>query len=439
MQGKVGRAMQERWPEELEQQRRELEERRKRRRARRRRQAATALVVTLVALALAFLTAYLTYQRGMRGLGVSDATADASAGPVRRVTILLIGIDDMSLGAARTDTLMLVSFDPRTAEAGVLSIPRDTRVEIPGRSGYHRINTAYSLGGPSLAVRTVERLLGVDIDHYLVVDFSSFARVIDLLGGVELVIERPMRYDDFAQGLHIDLKPGRQVLTGEQALHYVRFRADGLGDVALVDPVREVYDGRVQRQLEFVRAVAEQAISVQALARLPQLVPELIAMVQTDIGVDRALALAVSARQLDAAGLDTAVLPGTGMYIGGASYWVHDPGRTQSVVRPVVLGQPVTTALVLNGSGGAGAAARAAALLRQNGYEVVRIGNAPGGFQYERTQIIVNRPDVPVDHLTRLVGGQVTWAEEAARDAAEATAGGVEADVTVIVGRDFGG
>src|SRR5690606_2673389 len=151
----------------------------KRRRARRRRQAATALVVTLVALALAFLTAYLTYQRGMRGLGVSDATADASAGPVRRVTILLIGIDDMSLGAARTDTLMLVSFDPRTAEAGVLSIPRDTRVEIPGRSGYHRINTAYSLGGPSLAVRTVERLLGVDIDHYLVVDFSSFARVID--------------------------------------------------------------------------------------------------------------------------------------------------------------------------------------------------------------------------------------------------------------------
>ena len=415
----------------LEEQRRELQARRARRRARRRRQAISALVVTLAALALAVLTAYFTYQRGMRELGVPQGAVDASAGPAKRVTVLLIGIDDASAGAARTDTLMLASFDPRTGQLGVLSIPRDTRVEIPGRSGYQRINTAYTLGGPGLAVRTVEHLLGIDVDHYLVVDFASFARVIDLLGGVEVEIQRPMRYDDFAQGLHIDLKPGRQVLTGEQALHYVRFRADGLGDVSLVDPVREIYDGRVKRQLEFVRLVAERAMSVQALARLPQLVPELIAMVRTDMGVDRALALAVSARQLDLERLETAVLPGTSAWIGGASYWVHDPGRTQTLVRRLILGERVTTATVLNGSGGSGAAARAAALLRQNGYEVVRIGNAPDGFHYERTQIIVNRPDVPVEHLARLVGGQVSWTQEPAE--------AVEADVTVIVGRDFRG
>src|SRR5690606_25777176 len=139
--------------------------------------------------------------------------------------------------------------------------------------------------GPELTVRTVENLLDIDIDHYLVLDFASFARFIDLLGGVEVEIDRPMRYDDYAQGLHIDLKPGRQVLTGEQALQYVRFRADGLGDVALVDPVREVYDGRVKRQLEFVRRVAARAMGIEAIPRLPQLVPELIAMVDTDIGI----------------------------------------------------------------------------------------------------------------------------------------------------------
>ncbi|MFS8665907.1 MAG: LCP family protein [Limnochordales bacterium] len=438
----------ERSPEQLEQQLKELEARRARRRARRRRQAATALVVTLAALALAFLTAYITYQRGMRGLGVSGTAVDASSGtdPARRVTVLLIGIDDASLGAARTDTLMLASFDPRTGQAAVLSTPRDTRVEIPGRAGYHRINTAYTLGGPELAVRTVERLLGVDIDHYLVVDFAGFARVIDLLGGVELVVDKPMRYDDYAQGLHIDLRPGRQVLNGEQALHYVRFRADGLGDVALVDPVREVYGGRVQRQLEFVRRVAERAMGVQALPRLPQLVPELLAMVQTDIGIDRALALAVSARRLDIEQLETAVLPGTGMYIGGASYWVHDPARTQTLVKRLILGERVPTATVLNGAGSAGLAARAAALLRQHGYEVVRIGNAPDGFRYEQTQIIVHRPGLPVDQLARLVGGQVSVAVEAAQAGTQgpgvAAADGspaAEADVTVIVGRDFSG
>ncbi|HEY8497490.1 MAG TPA: LCP family protein [Limnochordales bacterium] len=413
-----------------EQERQALAERRRKRREKRRRQATAVLIITLAAILLAMIAFYVTYQRGMRGLGVSGSSADASSGVARRVTVLVIGVDDASEGAARTDTIMLASFDPRSGEAAVLSIPRDTRVQIPGRSGYYRVNTAYTLGGPELTVRTVENLLDIDIDHYLVVDFASFARFIDLLGGIEVEIQRPMRYDDYAQGLHIDLKPGRQVLTGEQALQYVRFRADGLGDVALVDPVREVYDGRVKRQLEFVKLVAERAMGVEAIPRLPQLVPELISMVATDISVDRALALAVSARRLDVDKLQTAVLPGTGTYIGGASYWVHDPVRTKTVVKRLILGEPVTTAAVFNGSGGAGVAARAAALLRQNGYEVVRVGNAPDGFHYERTQVIVNRPGVPVDHLAQLVGGQVL----AASDDAPA----VEADVTVIVGRDFG-
>ncbi|OUM97771.1 MAG: hypothetical protein BAA04_11195 [Firmicutes bacterium ZCTH02-B6] len=414
-----------------EQERQALAERRRKRREQRRRRATAVLVILLAAILLGMIAFYVTYQRGMRGLGVSGNAAGAASSVARRVTVLVIGIDDASFGAARTDTIMLASFDPRNGEAAVMSIPRDTRVQIPGRSGYHRVNTAYTLGGPELTVRTVENLLDIDIDHYLVVDFASFARFIDSLGGVEVEIERPMRYDDYAQGLHIDLKPGRQVLTGEQALQYVRFRSDGLGDVALVDPVREVYDGRVKRQLEFVKLVAQRAMGIEAIPRLPQLVPELIAMVKTDISVDRALALAVSARRLDLDKLQTAVLPGTGMYIGGASYWVHDPPRTQTIVKRLILGEPVTTAAVLNGSGGAGVAARAAALLRQNGYEVVRVGNAPDGFHYERTQVIVNRPGVSVEHLAQLVGGQIL----AAGDGAPA----IDADVTVILGRDFGG
>ena len=165
-----------------------------------------------------------------------------------------------------------------------------------------------------------------------------------------------MRYDDFAQGLHIDLPAGRQVLNGRQALHYVRYRADGLGDVSLVDPAREVYDGRVRRQLDFAELVARKVLSFSSLPRLPQLVQEFFGMVRTDISLDRALALAVSARNLNSARIRTAVLPGTSATIGGASYWMHDRGRTRLVVDRVIRGLEPATVEVLNGSGQSGAA-----------------------------------------------------------------------------------
>lgn len=413
----------ERSAEQLDRERQEFEERRRQRQARRKRRLMMTAVITVAAIVLAGLTAYFTYEKGMRGLRASSlqsrlraarmagnestvgrgALADADGG---RINVLVIGTDAGIDNVTRTDTIMLVSFNPRTGDAGVLSIPRDTRVEIPGRPGYHRVNVAYALGGPQLLRRTVEHLLDVDVHHYVAVSFMSFERFIDALGGIEVEIDRPMKYDDFAQGLHIDLRPGRQVLNGEQALHYVRFRGDRLGDVSLVDPARGVYDGRVRRQLEFVELVADKAFSIRSLPKLPELVRELFGMIRTDISVDRALALAVSFRQLDAQRIETAVLPGIGDTIGGASYWVHDPVRTRIVVDRIVRGRDVVKLEVLNGSGLAGAATRAAYLLLNGGYDVVHIGNARD-FSHERTQVIVHRDDVHVNGVIQLVGGEL--------------------------------
>lgn len=400
----------------------EFEERRRRRRERRRRQMILAAAATLLALVLFGLTAYFTYQRGMKNLGASRrwtapaATTATTAGagspaPAEEapgwVNVLVIGTDEDIDRVGRTDTIMLVSFEPRSGAAGVLSIPRDTRVEIPGRAGFHRINVANALGGPELLMETVEQLLGVPVHHYVVLNFAGFERFIDALGGIEVEIERPMRYDDYAQGLHIDLPAGRQVLNGRQALHYVRYRADGLGDVSLVDPARGVYDGRVRRQLHFAELVARKVLSVGSLPRLPQLVQELFGMVRTDISLDRALALAVSARNLEPDRIKTAVLPGVGDTIGGASYWVHDPGRTRIVVDRVIRGLDLPTVEVLNGSGQQGAATRAADWLRRHGWDVVRVANAPSGVPYERTQLIVHKDGFDVDGLAALVSGRV--------------------------------
>src|SRR5690606_33450199 len=125
-------------------------------------------------------------------------------------------------GGARTDTMILFSWDKQTGTIGALSIPRDTRVQIPGRRGYDRVNAAHAIGGPELAVRTVEQLTGVDVDYYVRLDFEGFQRIVDTLGGVVIDVERAMHYSDSAQGLYIDLKPGIQLLDGAQALQYVR-------------------------------------------------------------------------------------------------------------------------------------------------------------------------------------------------------------------------
>src|SRR5690606_31473115 len=148
----------------------------------------------VAAIVLAGLTAYFTYEKGMRSLGASssqsrlrsvhsaghpgaagDQTSDTDS---RRINVLVIGTDSGIDNVARTDTIMLVSFDPQTGDAGVLSIPRDTRVVIPGRSGYHRVNVAHALGGPQLVMRTIEHLLDVDVHHYVAVNFMSFERFI---------------------------------------------------------------------------------------------------------------------------------------------------------------------------------------------------------------------------------------------------------------------
>ena len=260
-----------------------------------------------------------------------------------------------STASGRTDTIMLVGFNPRTGDAGVLSIPRDTRVEIPGRPGFHRINVAYALGGPRLLMRTVEELLGVDVHHYVTINFSGFERFIDALGGVEVEIQRPMRYDDFAQGLHIDLPAGRQVLNGRQALHYVRYRADGLGDVSLVDPAREVYDGRVRRQLEFRGAGGPEGVELQFAAQAAA----------AGAGVFRHGAHRHLPRSSAGAGGLGTEFEQRPYPDGGAARHQRRhrrrqlldarPGRTRLVVDRVIRGLEPATVEVLNGSGQSGA------------------------------------------------------------------------------------
>lgn len=205
----------------------------------------------------------------------SKITADETLNS--RINVLLLGIDDGDSEAAesepkRTDAMMLASFDPEGNEVALVSMPRDTMVQIPGHKGYDKINAAYAYGGVMLAKQTVANLLRVPIHYYVLVDWRAFKESIDLIGGVDLYVDKDMYYEDPYADLVIDIKPGYQHLNGELAGQYVRFRKDELGDI-----------GRVQRQQKFMMALAAQIFNIDTVTKIPALFSTVDRHVETDM------------------------------------------------------------------------------------------------------------------------------------------------------------
>lgn len=247
------------------------------------------------------------------GSSVNPTETSSPAGAsTPAVNILFMGVDKRSADVGRSDAMILMSLNPNTRDVRLLDIPRDTRVEIPGH-GTDKINAAYAYGGPALAKASVSQLLGVPVDYYVEIDLAGAAKLIDTLGGVDLTIDRPMDYDDTAQNLHIHLSPGPQHLDGEQALGFVRWRSDGLGDI-----------GRISRQQQFIKAIAAQVMTPAVLPKIPSLLIEARKSVKTDVPLGLQVSLAMAGYRAYQNGLVTATLPGTPKYIDGISYWVPD-------------------------------------------------------------------------------------------------------------------
>lgn len=218
-----------------------------------------------------------------------------------RVTVLIMGLDYRDWvahsGASRTDTMMLLTMDPITKTAGMLSVPRDLWVPIPG-FGHGKINTAHVLGeannlpggGPGLAVKTVERVIGVPIHYYAIVDFQAFIRFIDELGGVKLEIPYEIEVD-LLNGNNKIIKPGVHTLPGDYALAYARNRTTGHGD----------FD-RARRQQQVILGIRDRILDYKMLPDLidkaPTLYQELVSGVATNMKLDEIIRLALLAQKI---------------------------------------------------------------------------------------------------------------------------------------------
>ncbi|HVN67885.1 MAG TPA: LCP family protein, partial [Candidatus Sulfotelmatobacter sp.] len=210
-------------------------------------------------------------------------------------TILLVGTDlnfSADSGKAlqgsdgRTDTILLLRIDPVSYRVNALSIPRDSFVNVPGY-GYQKINAAHVFGGIALTERTIEELTGKHIDYYLEINPYEVIKLIDLLGGIDLYVEKDMYYVDNAQHLNINLKQGRQKLSGLQAQDYLRFRHDAAGDL-----------GRIERQQKLLRTLMVALAQPANILKAPVALKIALGSIKTDLSFANIIRLANFARLL---------------------------------------------------------------------------------------------------------------------------------------------
>ncbi|MBP2653305.1 MAG: tagU [Firmicutes bacterium] len=268
--------------------------------------------------------------------GVPGSNADNTIN--KRINILILGVDDGDVdnpGAPkRSDTMIVASINPQDSTVNMLSIPRDTRVIIPGHRGYDKITHAFAYGGAALSVRTVQEFLHIPINYYAVLDWQGFIDAVDVLGGVDLYVENDMDYDDPYANLSIHLSKGLQHLDGLSAGEYVRFRHDELGDI-----------GRVQRQQRFLKALRDEMFSFGTILKLPALTSTLRQYVTTDMPKLTMIKLANTLIGMkDASNFHTELLPGDFSAKDSFGYWVPDSDRTKKMVEAMFLNAEDLTA-----------------------------------------------------------------------------------------------
>lgn len=339
---------------------------------------------------------------------LSTATVSAPSLPLpepwdgaSRVTALLIGLDyrdwEIGEGAPRSDTMILLTIDPVSRTGGILTIPRDLWVNIPG-FGYGKINTAYSLGegnnlpggGGELARRTVENVIGVPIQHWAQVDFATFEAFIDAIGGVKVDVTEVIELDPVGGGDdHVILQPGRYTLDGRLALAYARNRYTSGNDV-----------DRSMRQMQIIMGIRERVTNPtywpKIAANAPTLYTQLSSGINTTMSFDDAFRLALLAREIPRENIQQGAIDYSMVLIAkspdGLDILIPLPDKIRELrdqifaaggaLRPLAQGEPLALAQaegarlsVMNAAGVGGLAARTGECLSGQGMNVVHVGD----------------------------------------------------------------
>lgn len=364
---------------------------------------------------------------------IAKALADENPPKVDQpFTMLLLGADEVvKNGVRRTDTIILARIDPQKKKVWLLSIPRDTKANVPGY-GTRKINAAYQEGGAALMIDTVEKTTGVPVNHYMEVGFYGFRHLVEVLGGVHVNVDTYIN-DPKAAAANpghrgTPIKPGYQKLNADQALVYVRSRAFPDADFT-----------RMRHQQTFFKALAKEASATRNLPRLPAFIRNVAKTVNTDMQLGLMMRLAMALRGISDNNIQTATM--TGQWV--SPYVVTDEENAKKLIANMMAGRDFKpsanpknivpgnyTVVVRNGSGTTGLAATASGLLRANGFKLGEVGNAKRS-NYPTTIIVYRGDNQGVAKRVKQAIRRGTLVNDSAGSYT------FDGDVLVVVGRDW--
>ncbi len=349
--------------------------------------------------------AVLKSETGQKVVKVVTDPGQAALGDKETANLLILGIDYnytrrgiRHTKEARSDTMLVARVDRWGNSLSLLSIPRDTRVFVEAAGQYDKINATFAFGGPYQARKTVEQFLNIPIHHHVLVKVDAAAKLVDTLGGVPVTVEKEMHYDDNWAHFHVHLKPGPQVLNGEQVVGYCRFRMDEEGDF-----------GRIRRQQQFLTALVRELKKSSNLKRIPQLAKLAHDNLQTDLTFDQMAALGRLYQGFSLGRLRKGTIPVVDAWIGGIAYLEPIEYQTRELVSelfgPVsdpTLGEFETE--VVNATHVPGGATEAAKLIHQAGFSIIRSRLGGPVLETESYAIVRNNHPRVKKQLQRFAG-----------------------------------
>lgn len=301
------------------------------------------------------------------------------------VNILVMGLDIGNSGVKsdydgkRTDTIILMHYNPKDEEVNMVSIPRDTLVKINGKN--QKINAAHVLGGVPYLVSCVEQILDIKINYYGKVNYEGFREIVNILGGVDMTISQRMDYDDTAQNLHIHFKKGEVIhLDGKKAEEFFRWRENndgtGLADGDL---------GRIKNQQLFIQKVMDKFKSVSIVTKLPDILKAIPKYTETNMDSENILKYGLAVSKVDKNKIKFSTIQGDAVYIDGVSYVVYDEKKNSDLLAVLhnetagstesALEKRELKVQILNGTNINGAAGEVTKKLKSLGYGSVSAAN----------------------------------------------------------------
>ena len=424
---------------------------------------AMKIVVILLLLIIIGLVSTFVYKIYQNGGGLSGTLATLlgedkeSLENLEPIQVLILGesgVDDYKLA----DTIMVASYNPKTQQASLMSIPRDTYVGSRNRKtatqnylASYKINSVYRSGtNIPEAIERINDLTGLNLENYVIIDTDALIKLVDAIGGVTFNVPIDMDYDDTTQDLHIHLKAGEQLIDGNKAEQLLRFRHNNDGSTYPTEYGQQDL-GRMRTQREFIQETLKQTLKLENIFKIKQIIDIMAENVKTNMQIENLKSYVPVAVNFDVNNLQTGVVPGESEMCNGVSIYVADEKDTKELVEKLFSYDEPTEQTdssqenvegntnnssssisknvkveVLNGSGSSSKLKEVVNKLKEAGYTVSKQGTTNSTARTTITNR-TNQSSTITDEIKEMLGvGNVTTGSKNSN-----------VDISIVIGKDY--